>query len=298
MILLTDKPAGMTSQQVVSRIKHANVTKLKIGHTGTLDPMCTGLLPVLTGKDTKLTQFFPHTKAYLASVRFGLRTSTGDVTGETLETSPLPTEEAFRAILPALIGPCDQVPPMYSAVHVEGKRLYELARMGIEVEREPRRVEIFDLAFVDRIGEDEYRFSVRCSSGTYIRTLCEDIGAVLGVCATMSALRRTESNGFLLENARSLEDLCDLAREGRLAEISVSAERAFGHLPAVTVPSDGERYYLNGGVLTENRLTFLSAPARNGGATLCRAYSASSRFLGLLSLENGVAKAVFLAEDE
>ncbi len=290
MILLVDKPAGMTSQKVVSKIKHASAHKLKIGHTGTLDPMCTGLLPVLTDKDTKLTQFFPHKKSYLASIRFGLRTDTGDVTGETLETSPLPTEKDFCKILPSMIGSCQQIPPMYSAVHVEGKRLYELARMGVEVERKPRTVEIFDLTYVDRIGEDEYRFSVTCSTGTYIRTLCEDIAAKMGLVATMSALRRTASNGFSLENAYSLEDVISFAEQDKLDQISISSEGAFSHLSAVTIPQNGEHYYLNGGVLTTNRLS----PQPDAG--FYRAYSVSSRFLGLVQVEQGNAKAVFLAD--
>ena len=292
MILLIDKPAGMTSQRVVSSIKHAAACGLKIGHTGTLDPMCTGLLPVLTGKDTKLNPFFPHVKAYLATIRFGVKTTTGDVTGEVVETSALPSEEDFRRILPTMIGPCLQVPPMYSAVHVNGKRLYELAREGVEVERTPRAVELFDLQFVDRLSAEEYRFSVSCSSGTYIRTLCEELGEKLGVCATMAALRRTQSNGFLLEHACSLEKAVEFAREGRLSELSLSAEEAFSSLPALTVPQNGERFYCNGGTLTANRL----APAvREDG--LYRAYSESSLFLGLLSMENGVAKAAFLTEN-
>ncbi len=290
MILLVDKPAGMTSQKVVAKIKHASPNKLKIGHTGTLDPMCTGLLPVLTGRDTKLTQFFPHQKSYLASIRFGLRTDTGDVTGKTLETSLLPEEEDFRKILPSLIGPCRQIPPMYSAVHVEGKRLYELARMGVEVERTPRTVEIFDLTYVDRISEAEYRFSVTCSTGTYIRTLCEDIAAKMGLVAAMSALRRTSSNGFSLERAYSLEEVISYAEQDKLEEISLSNEQAFSHLSAVTIPQNGEHYYLNGGILTSNRLS----PQPKDG--LYRAYSVSQRFLGLVHVEQGNVKAAFLAE--
>lgn len=291
MIFLVDKPAGMTSQKVVAKIKHASVHKLKIGHTGTLDPMCTGLLPVLTDRDTKLTQYFPHRKSYLASIRFGRKTDTGDVTGETLETSALPTEAQFRAVLPEMIGACLQVPPMYSAVHVEGKRLYELARMGVEVEREPREIEIFDLSYVDRLGEDEYRFSVTCSTGTYIRTLCEDIAAEMGLCATMSALRRTESNGFALADAHPLEEVISYAEQDRLPEIAVPTESAFSHLSAVTVDKNGERYYLNGGVLTLNRLS----PVPDS-AGLFRAYSENGRFIGLLEVKDGVAKSAFSIE--
>lgn len=293
MILLVDKPAGMTSQRVVSGIKHACPGGLKIGHTGTLDPMCTGLLPILTGKDTKLNPFFPHTKAYLATIRFGIRTDTGDVTGETVATSSLPSEEAFRSVLPSMIGPCMQTPPMYSAVHVNGKRLYELAREGLEVERPSRSVEIFDLQYVEKISEEEYRFSVSCSSGTYIRTLCEDIGEKLGLCATMAALRRTQSNGFLLKDAHSYENVLDYATRGQLDSLSVSSEDAFSYLKAITVPQNGERYYCNGGLLTATRLV-----PSHGEDGYYRAYSESSRFLGLLSLEQGIAKAAFLAETD
>ena len=291
MILLVDKPAGMTSQKVVAKIKHASVHKLKIGHTGTLDPMCTGLLSVLTDRDTKLTQYFPHRKSYLASVRFGLKTDTGDVTGETLETSDLPTEDQFREVLPKMVGPCLQIPPMYSAVHVEGKRLYELARMGVEVKREPRQIEIFDLAYVDRLAEDEFRFSVTCSTGTYIRTLCEDIAAKMGLCATMSALRRIQSNGFALSDAHSLDEVLSLAEQDRLREIAVPTESAFSHLPAVTVPESGRRYYLNGGLLTLNRLS--PVPDSVG---LYRAYAEDGRFIGLLEVKDGVSKSVFSSD--
>ncbi len=292
MILLVDKPAGMTSQKVVAKIKHASPKKLKIGHTGTLDPMCTGLLPVLTDGDTKLCQFLPHKKSYLAGIRFGLRTDTGDVTGETVETSPLPAEEEFRSILPTMIGPCQQIPPMYSAVHVDGKRLYELARMGVEVERKPRQVDIFDLTYVERIKEDEFLFSVTCSTGTYIRTLCEDIAEKLHCCAAMSSLRRTSSNGFDLRDAHSLEEVISYGERDRLSQLSISSEAAFSHLSAITVPTSGEHYYLNGGVLTTDRLTPPSV-----GDGLYRAYSVSQRFLGLAQAEHGVVKSVFLAKE-
>jgi tRNA pseudouridine55 synthase len=253
--------------------------------------MCTGLLPVLTGRDPKLTQFFPHRKGYLATIRFGLRTDTGDITGTVLETSQLPSEEAFREILPTMVGRYEQIPPMYSALHVDGVRLYELARQGVEVERKARPVEIFDLTYVDFIGEGEYRFSVTCSTGTYIRTLCEDLGAKLGLCATMSALRRTESNGFSLDNAHSLEEVVSLAEQGRLHEISIPVESSFSELSPVTIPQNGENYYLNGGILTVDRLT----PVMKDG--LYRAYSESSKFLGLVQIENRLAKAVFSLDE-
>ena len=165
--------------------------------------------------------------------------------------------------------------------------------MGVEVTREPRKVELYNLTYVDRLGEDEYRFSVSCSSGTYIRTLCEDIGTKLGVCAAMSALRRTESNGFSLQFSHSLSEVKEKAAQGRLSDLAVSAETAFSNLSALIVPSDGECYYLNGGALAASRLR--PVPVSEG---VYRAYSENSRFLGLLSCESGFAKAAFLAATE
>lgn len=292
MILLVNKPGGMTSQRVVSSIKHANTQRLKIGHTGTLDPMCTGLLPVLTGKDTKLNDFFPHCKSYLATILFGRKTDTGDVTGETVASSQICTEEEFISVLPSMIGRHEQVPPMYSAVHVNGKRLYELAREGVEIERKARTVEITEISFVKTVAEGEFQFSVSCSSGTYIRTLCEDIAARMGLCATMSALCRTASNGFLLRDAHSLEDVIALAREGRLARISVRVEDAFSFLPRAAVADSAVRYYSNGGRIEAARL---SLPEHAVG--LLRAYTGDGRFLGLMSYERGFATCAFLAEE-
>jgi tRNA pseudouridine55 synthase len=239
-------------------------------------------------------EFFEHAeKAYEATLLLGRTTDTEDVFGNTLEEKEVHISETeFAKILEQFRGKIEQIPPMYSAVHVDGKRLYELARMGVEVERQPREVEIFDLTYVDRVAEDEYRFSVTCSSGTYIRTLCEDIAAKMGLCAAMSALRRTESNGFCLADAHTLEEVLSYAEQDRLAELAVSAQSAFSNLPSLVVPANGERYYLNGGALTANR--FIPVPKIEG---LYRAYAEDGRFLGLLSLEDGVAKAAFSADE-
>lgn len=290
MILLVDKPAGITSQQAVSVIKRACGKKLKIGHTGTLDPMCTGLLPILTGCDTKLTQFFPHRKAYRAVLRFGLRTDTGDVSGNPLETSLLPTENEAFSLIARAVECTEQIPPMYSAVHLDGKRLYELAREGKTVDRPARPVEIFSVSETERLSECDYAFTVACSSGTYIRTLCEDIASFGGYCGTMASLCRVESNGFSLADARPLETVAEYAARGRLEEISVSAETAFSDLPSCAVPEDGKVYYQNGGTLTPGRFTPTAQPG------LFRAYSAGGVFLGLGSCGNEGVKAVFRAD--
>ena len=276
MILLVDKPAGITSQQVVSRIKHSEGKKRKIGHTGTLDPMCTGLLPVLTDADTRLAQFLPHEKSYTATVRFGVSTDTGDVTGTVLSRSSLPDEAQVRAVLPRFLGAGTQIPPMYSALHQNGKRLYELAREGVVVEREPRPITIFDLTYLAQVSASDHVFSIDCSTGTYIRTLCEDIGAALGLCSTMAALRRTCSNGFFLRDALPLEELVSLARQGRLESVSRSCESLFSDLPALRVPPDGEIYYRNGGALAADR--FSPPPVVPGRY---RAYTPTDVFLGL-----------------
>ena len=174
---------------------------------------------------------------------------------------------------------------------MDGKRLYELAREGIEVERQPRTVEIFDLSYVDRIAENEYRFLVTCSTGTYIRTLCEDIAAKMGLCATMSALRRTSSNGFDLADALPLETVISYAEQDRLSELSISVESAFSHLSSITVPQEGERFYLNGGVLTPQRVS--PRPTEDG---LYLAYSPTGRFIGLANVEGPVIKSAFSIE--
>lgn len=293
MIFLVDKPAGMTSQQVVSKIKHAFAVKRKIGHTGTLDPMCTGLLPVLTDGDTKLTQFFPHEKEYLATIRFGLKTDTGDITGTVLETSAAATYESFCSVLPSFLGELKQIPPMYSAVHLNGRRLYEYARSGQDVERPSRTVRIFSITPRRALSDSEFQFSVSCSTGTYIRTLCEEIGSRIGKCATMAALRRTASNGFRLESAYTLEKLISLIEGGDFSVAALSAETAFSDFPAYIVPPEGECFYWNGGVLSGGR--FSPAPFHAG---LGRAYSAAGRFLGLIQFDNTLSgKAVYRASD-
>lgn len=298
MILLVNKPAGMTSQSVVSKIKYAareKYGKLKIGHTGTLDPMCTGLLPVLTHASTRLSDLLPSTKAYRAGLLLGRTTDTEDVTGEVLSESEVSfSPDEVSAAAQSFVGEVFQVPPMYSAVRVNGQRLYSLARQGLEVERKPRRIEIFSLdcrLFPDG-GENEYQLKVRCSSGTYIRTLCADIGKKLGCGGCMSFLERTESNGFSLQAALSLPDMISLAEKGELESVALSAENAFAFCPSVTVPFSGLRYYQNGGALSSDRLSSVSGEK----AGLLRVYSPEGEFLGLGSFaEKGLFKQVWKA---
>ena len=218
-ILILDKPQGFTSFDAVAVLRGLAREK-KIGHTGTLDPMATGVLPVLLGRAAKALNFLPDTdKEYTAAFRLGERRDTGDITGQVVEESAAPVfQEALEAALPAFRGEILQVPPMYSAVSVGGKRLYELARKGLEVERQARPVTVSALELLSYDAQSrEGRLRVACSKGTYIRVLIEDIAKAAGSCGTMTALRRVRACGFGEGDARSLEELKALAAEGRLA---------------------------------------------------------------------------------
>ncbi len=207
-VLVVDKPKGITSFDVVREVRRALGVK-KVGHTGTLDPMATGVLPVCIGDGTKVAQFITEaTKAYDATVKLGATTDTLDAEGKTLATRPVPhlTRELLEAALERFRGPIQQVPPMYSAIKVGGKRLYELARAGEEVERQPRAVTVFELVLRD-FSADEVKLSVRCSKGFFVRTLAADLGEALGCGAHLCALRRTQSGPFVLAQAIPLNDV-------------------------------------------------------------------------------------------
>ena len=207
-VLVVDKPKGITSFDVVREVRRALGVK-KVGHTGTLDPMATGVLPICIGDGTKIAQFITEaTKAYDATVKLGSTTDTLDAEGKVLETRPVPplTRELLETALAKFRGPIQQVPPMYSAIKIDGKRLYELARAGETVEREARTVTVFELTLRD-FSADEFQLSVTCSKGFFVRTLAADLGAVLGCGAHLSALRRTQSGPFSLAQAIPLADV-------------------------------------------------------------------------------------------
>ena len=214
-VLLIDKPAGMTSHDVVSRVRRLFGTR-QVGHTGTLDPMATGVLILLLGRAAKASEYVSHDeKSYEAVLRLGLRTDTEDTTGVILSTAPavsLPDGAALDAVLPRFRGKICQIPPMYSALKVNGKKLYQLARKGKSVERKPRPITIFGLDILRQDAPDHYTIQITCSKGTYIRTLCHDIGQKLGCGGVMDALRRTEAAGFTLEQAVTLEQVMQAAK--------------------------------------------------------------------------------------
>ena len=205
-ILIIDKPAGWTSMDVCAKVRGIFHEK-RVGHGGTLDPMATGVLPVFVGQATRAVEFAENgQKEYVAGLRLGQVTDTQDVTGTTLETRPVTADRAaLEALLPRFLGEQEQIPPMYSAVKVGGQKLYDLARKGQVVERKPRRITIYELELLAQESGTDYLLRCRCSKGTYIRTLCHDIGRQLGCGGTLYALRRTMAAGFRLDQAVALE---------------------------------------------------------------------------------------------
>ena len=235
-ILIVDKPTGWTSMDVCAKIRGI-LREKRVGHAGTLDPMATGVLPVFVGRATKAVSFAESgEKEYLAALRLGLVTDTQDITGEVLEThdASAVTEAEVRAVLPRFTGEISQIPPMYSAVKVHGQRLYALARKGQEVERKPRNITIFELAVEDG-SESDWNLRVRCSKGTYVRTLCHDIGQSLGCGGCMSSLRRTRAGRFTLEQAVTMEQILAFAQEHDPAELLMPVDALFAQHPALIV---------------------------------------------------------------
>lgn len=248
-IIVVDKEAGYTSHDVVAKMRGIFGQK-KIGHTGTLDPMATGVLPVCLGNATKLCDMLAdRDKEYVAELLLGVATDTQDVTGQVLEKCAVDlSEEEVRRAIASFAGEYPQVPPMYSALKVGGKKLYELARAGKEVERKARTVTIHELEILE-CALPAVRFRVVCSKGTYIRTLCADIGEKLGCGGVMQSLRRTRVGGFALKGAYTIGDLQRLKDEGGLSGISIPVDEMFGEYPALHVRGDCERFLDNGNAL-------------------------------------------------
>ncbi len=224
----------------------------RVGHGGTLDPMATGVLPVFVGQATKAVEFAENSrKEYAAGLRLGLVTDTQDTTGQTLETRPAAvSRQELEEVLAAFRGEISQIPPMYSAVKIQGKKLYELARRGKEVERRPRPVTIYELELLEQTGEADWSLRCVCSKGTYIRTLCHDVGQALGCGGAMCALRRTMAAGSTLADAVTLEEVQE--RGGALLR---PVDSLFARYPALTVRSAGvERRVRSGGGFTESGL--------------------------------------------
>jgi tRNA pseudouridine55 synthase len=233
-LIIINKPEGLSSHSVVSRVKRALGAK-KAGHTGTLDPMATGVLPVLIERGVKASEYMlTEDKHYLATLLLGVTTDTEDVSGNVLSTSGAipPENEVLEAVF-SMQGKSLQTPPMYSAIKLGGKKLYELARAGTVVEREKREINVYEIK-AEKINEREYSLDIKCSKGTYIRTLCADIGAKLGCGGTMKTLARLEAGGFTIDEAISLEELENLLPNEREARV-LPVEQVFKDLPRVTL---------------------------------------------------------------
>jgi len=240
-ILLIDKPSGWTSSDVVAKLRGI-LHERRIGHAGTLDPMATGLLVVFVGRATRAVEFAEaHSKRYLASMRLGLVTDTQDISGRVLEEHEVTVGESeLLSALDAFRGELEQIPPMYSAIKVNGKKLYEIARKGGEVERKSRKIFISELELLGRDAED-YQIAVSCSKGTYIRTLCHDIGMSLGCGACMSALRRVRSGEFTIDASHSIEDVQRAACEGRVESLLIPVDSLFSGYAVTTASPAQER---------------------------------------------------------
>ena len=275
-IILVDKPADWTSHDVVAKLRGI-LHERRVGHSGTLDPMATGLLTVFVGRATRAVQFAEtHNKRYVASLRCGYSTETQDTSGRvTAQTGISPTEDELTDVLPEFTGEISQIPPMYSAIKVSGKKLYELARKGETVERKPRTVNISELSLVGHDGDD-FVLSVSCSKGTYIRTLCNDIGERLGCLACMSALRRTNAGPFDIRDAHTLSEIAEDPER-----YIIPVDSLFSEHPAIELSAAQTAKLKCGNIL--------NVSAKNG---TYRVYGENGDFLALANISAGKLKTI------
>lgn len=282
-ILIVDKPTDWTSFDVIAKLRGILGTR-KLGHSGTLDPMATGVLPVFCGGASKAVDLqLDHTKAYRATLKLGARTDTGDVTGTVLETAPVTAgEKELLEVLPRFVGPRMQTPPMYSAVKINGQPLYKLARQGMEVERKARPIEILSIQYGGSPAENEYTLTVKCSKGTYIRVLLEEIAESMGQKGTMSALRRVAAGVYTEADAHSLEEIQAAKNAGpeALQALMLPVESVFTSLPLLVAGERVEQHLYNGCPTSRY-------PAADGRY---RVRNAQGQFLGLANITGGVLR--------
>ena len=280
-ILLVDKPTDWTISDVVAKLRSLLLAR-RIGHSGTLDPLATGLLVLFVGRATRAVEFAEsQEKRYLASLRLGLATDTQDITGNRISGEPREISEAeLERTLALFRGEIQQIPPMYSAIKVGGKKLYEIARRGGEVERKPRPVHIRELRLLGREGED-WLLDVTCSKGTYIRTLCHDIGQSLGCGGCMSALRRVRAGEFSIENACSLDQVREAADRGEAEKLLLPVDSLFRQAPALSLNARDEKRIRSGGVFP--------VAVQDGQY---RAYGPDGAFLALVRVTGGELKSI------
>lgn len=280
-IILVDKPQDWTSHDVVAKLRGV-LHERRIGHSGTLDPLATGLLVVFVGRATRAVEFAEaDSKEYITGLHLGVSTDTQDITGNIVaESAALPDEAALREALGRFIGDIEQIPPMYSAIKIGGKKLYELARRGESVERAPRKITVSAIDIAGRDGDD-YILNISCSKGTYVRTLCSDIGEALGCGACMSSLRRTRAGVFSVDDAHSLADIEAAVREGRLSDIILPVDTLFASFQKLTVSQSAAKRLKNGNII--------KISAEDGDY---RVYSDPEEFLLLGRVEGGKLKTI------
>lgn len=277
-ILLVDKPADWTSHDVVAKLRGI-LHERRIGHSGTLDPMATGLLVVFVGRATRAVEFAESDyKEYLAGLRLGITTDTQDITGNVLSEAVPLDRAAAEAVFPQFRGEISQIPPMYSAIKVNGQKLYALARSGKTVERKARTITIHKLECTGE-QDGDLLLDVVCSKGTYIRTLCHDIGAALGCGGTLSSLRRIRAGVFSVEHALTLEQIAAAADAGTVESLLLPVAQLFSDYPALTVDAEQEKRCRNG--------ASIRADAADG---IYRLYAEDGEFLMLSELKDGTVE--------
>lgn len=275
-VLIVNKPQGITSHDVVGKIRKLYGTR-KVGHTGTLDPLATGVLVILLGRAAKAAEYLvADRKTYQARLTLGITTDTEDITGKVLtQNNDIPSVDAVMTSCEKFVGKIKQIPPMYSALKVDGKKLYDLAREGIEVERKARDIEIFQLVCTPTKNANEYELLVECSSGTYIRTLCADIGKHIGCGGVMSALHRVKAGGFAIENSHTLEELEELEISERY-NLLAPTESLFYDLPETKLPAFYEKLCRSGCEIYQNKIK-----TNFEVGTRVRLYTAGGEFFAL-----------------
>jgi len=271
-----NKPFGWTSHDCVAKVRKILHLK-KVGHAGTLDPAATGVLPIALGKATRLLQYLPSDKAYRATIRFGISTTTDDLQGEVISSQSCSSLdlETIKAVIPQFIGKIQQIPPSYSAIQIDGKRLYDLARQGVPVEAPVRTVEIFTIDILDwRAGEfPELEIAVSCGTGTYIRAIARDLGLVLQTGGTLAALQRTVSSGFDLTNSMTIEELEAQLQAGIFQPIN--PDLPLEYLPSINLSAETAKKWCQGQKIAEAiDISNLSSP-------YLRVYSQDGCFLGI-----------------
>ena len=279
-IIILDKSSDMFSRTAGYRVAKIFGEK-KFGHIGTLDPMASGVLPIMVGNATKMIPFIedicPNKKEYLFGLKFGIETESLDITGKPVKTSDIiPTEQDIKNSIITMVGDIEQIPPQFSAVHVDGKRAYELARKGINIDIKPRKVHIYEIEYTGKNG-DEYNFRVACSRGTYVRSIVRDIAKMCKTVATTTYIHRTQTNGFSIKNAVKLDFLENLVHNGvDVKEYLMPSDCALGDIPVINLSVEDAKLYRNGG--------FIKTDETDG---LRRVYS-DKQFIGIGRIYDGL----------